>query len=53
MGEQDLKFKNFILKNYGYFAVAAFVFAVYFAAEAAFGVFPFGSSVMAAYDQLS
>lgn len=53
MGEQSLKFKNFILKNYGYFAVAAFVFAVYFAAEAAFGVFPFGSSVMAAYDQLA
>ena len=44
---------SFFKRNYGYFAAGLIVLAVFFIAEAIFGIFPFGKTIMASYDQLA
>lgn len=43
----------FFKKNYGYFVASIFVATVFAAAQAAFGIYPFGDAIMASYDQLA
>lgn len=43
----------FFKKNYGYFFIPVFVFAVFLVAQASFGIYPFGSAVMSSYDMLA
>ncbi len=56
MSEKNV-FKNkicpFFVKNYGFFFIPLFVFAVFLIAQAVFGIFPFGSAVMSSYDMLA
>lgn len=43
----------FFVKNYGFFFIPLFVFAVFLIAQASFGIYPFGSAVMSSYDMLA
>ena len=43
----------FFKRNYGFFAVSFIVLAIFLIAEAIFGIFPFGKTIMASYDQLA
>ena len=43
----------FLRKNYSYFAAAAIIIIFFAVSQALFDIFPFGSAVMASYDQLA
>lgn len=43
----------FFKKNYSYFSCAAIIIAFFAFAQSAFGIFPFGNTIMASYDQLA
>ena len=43
----------FFKKNYGFFFIPVFVFAVFLIAQASFGIYPFGNAVMSSYDMLA
>jgi len=48
-----LKFKNFLVANYGYFVIPLLVFALFTFALIFFGIWPFGTAIIASYDMLA
>ena len=44
---------EFFKRNYGYFLIPVFVYAVFAFAQAYFDIYPYGKAIMASYDQLA
>lgn len=47
------KIKNFFTANYGYFVIPLFIFVVFGVALNLYGIWPFGTSIIASYDMLA
>lgn len=47
------KVVNFIKEKYGYFVIPLFIAVIFGIAQASFGIWPFGNTIMASYDMLA